>query len=337
MNWIQENKFVSMLAGITLAGAVILFVVGSRGAAGYNAAKADFDSAAADVANFERLPLYPLDENRNGKSKALAEYRAEVEELQQTFDAYRPESLENISSQEFTARLVTTKDEVEAALKAANIGIPENFFLGFEAYATAPARESATGILNYQLSIVKDLMASLASSSSSALLNFHRPRLPEEAGTAFTPSADAVARKLPLEITFKGTEEAARKFVSDIMSAESRYLVIRSLRITNERNEPPRTSDSQMVAPAASAESSSAAASDPFAGVGFVFPDDDPPAEGEAAGEPAEAAPAPAAPAAPLDSGRSLGQVLGSEEIVVFLRIDLLQFLPAKELVQVQN
>jgi hypothetical protein len=41
---------------------------------------------------------------------------------------------------------------------------------------------------------------------------------------------------------------------------------------------------------------------------------------------------APAATSKPAASGRILNQILGDEEIQVFLRIDVLQFLPAKEL-----
>jgi hypothetical protein len=49
------------------------------------------------------------------------------------------------------------------------------------------------------------------------------------------------------------------------------------------------------------------------------------------------AAPAPAAETAPeaskaADSSRILAQVLGNEQVQVFLRLDVLQFLPAKKL-----
>ena len=51
---------------------------------------------------------------------------------------------------------------------------------------------------------------------------------------------------------------------------------------------------------------------------------------------PATAPAAPATPAAPaatkVDSSRILQPVLGDEELQVFLRIDVMQFLPVKEL-----
>ncbi len=335
MNWIKENTFVAALAGITLIGAIILFIVGSRGAARYNEANAAFNASAEEVAAFERLPLYPKDENRDGKRKALIDYRNEVEALRDAFNPYRPESLENLSPQAFNDRLLASRAEVGSALEEAGATLPDGFFMGFEPYTTSLPREGATGIMNYQLSAIKDLMLSLASSSPSALLNLHRPRLPEEDGTSFEPADEAVARELPVEIIFKGTEQAARDFVTSVVSLENHFFVIRSLRVINEKREPPRSADAELVAPAAAVEPEAA---DPFAGAGFVFPDEDEPAaDGDAGAAEEPAADAPAAPAEPADSSRILGQVLGNEEVIVFLRIDILQFLPAKELVQVQN
>ena len=132
---------------------------------------------------------------------------------------------------------------------------------------------------------------------------------------------------MPLEITFTGSEKSVREFLSIINKQDSRFVVIRSLRIANAKKEPPRAADAKFEAPAAVAPASSAT-SDIFGG-GFVLPGA-PPAGGE---NPAnQAAPATPPPAPPADSSRILAQVLGNEEVQVFLRLDLLQFLPAKPL-----
>ena len=101
--------------------------------------------------------------------------------------------------------------------------------------------------------------------------------------------------------------------------------MIRSLRITNDKKDPPRAADAKFDKPAAAKP---AAASDIFGGA-FVLPGDES-RRREVAEKPADRSRQPAPP--PADSSRILAQVLGNEELQVFLRLDLMQFLPAKKL-----
>jgi hypothetical protein len=95
------------------------------------------------------------------------------------------------------------------------------------------------------------------------------------------------------------------------------------MRVMNEKVKAPTAADSQFKTEEEAAPEAGADAF-PDAG-GFVLPGDEAPADA-AAPAAAEAA-AEAAPAA--DEGVILQQVLGSEKINVFLRIDILQFLEA--------
>jgi hypothetical protein len=176
-------------------------------------------------------------------------------------------------------------------------------------------------MLEYQLDGIRNLMLALAKSGASKLNNVHRPLLPEEGGNPWQPQPDQVARPLPLEITFTGPEKSVREFLSAISSPARQYVVVRSLRIANAKKDPPRAADAKFDNPAATPSSSG----NPF---GAAFPEGaftETPTEG--AGDAAAPKPAPAA-----DSSRILAQVLGNEELIVFLRLDLLQFLPAKTL-----
>jgi hypothetical protein len=156
------------------------------------------------------------------------------------------------------------------------------------------------------------------------LKNVHRPPLEEEDGREFKPAETATARPLPLEITFLAPEKAVREFVSSLVKADGKYVVIRSIRIANARKEPPRAADAKFEKPAAAASE----AGDPFGG--FVLPGEEPKPESSAA--PAGEAPAPPPAAATGSSNRVLAQVLGGEELQVFIRLDIMQFLPAKKL-----
>jgi hypothetical protein len=322
MSWFKDNKFLVALCGGTLAGVVVLFLAGSKGAAKYEAAKADFESAAQEASTFERLPLYPKRENLDAKKKALDEYRKELESLQAAFAKFRPAEIKNVSPEDFTNRLKASNDKIRKAFEDAGTTVPDAFFCGFENYKTNLAPGNATGILGYQLSGIESLMLALAESGASELKNLHRPPLPEEQGRPFTPDASAIARPLPLEIAFQAPEKSVRPFLSAIAKSGGHYFVVRSLRVTNAKKDPPRAADAKFDKPAAAA--AAPATTEAFGG--FVLPGDD--------AKPAEAKPAEtAAPApAPADSSRILAQVLGNEELLVFLRLDLMQFLPAKKL-----
>lgn len=322
MSWIKDNKFIATLGGGTLLGVVVLYVAGLQGAGKYSQAKEEFDAAAGDASGYERGALYPKNENRDGKRKALDEYRKSIEELQASFKPFRPEELKNTSPQEFTNRLLAANTELRAAFEAGGTTVPDPFFVGFERYRTSLASGTATGVLDYELTAVKNILMELAKAKPSELRNVYRAPLPEEDGKAFTPAAKDVARAYPLELTFVGKEESVRQFFSSITKPENQWVTVRTVRISSTKKDPPRASDAQFEKPAEPKASDSGAAAGGGFG-GFVIPGE----EGAAATPEA----APAAEAAPA-GGKILAQVLGNEEVQVFVRLDVLQFLPEKKL-----
>jgi len=332
MTWIKDNKFPVALGGVTVLGVIGLAVAGMKGSSRYEEAKEEFNFAADQALSYERAPLYPRSENRDGKSKAIEDYKQATQELQAAFEPFRPEELANISPQAFTDQLKVVNDELMAAFNDAGIKVPEEFFSGFERYRTSLANSEATGIMKFQLDAIRFMMLALAESGATELRNLHRQELPEEAGRKWQPDEKQVqvARELPIEISFVAPEKSVRQFVSTIANPDPYFIIIRTLRIANTKKEPPMASDAKFET--ASAPGAAAAPAAPFAnlfGDAFALP-----AEDEAADEDGDAAPSvPAPPPRPsADSSRILAQVLGNEEVQVFIRLDLMQFLPAKQL-----
>ncbi len=344
MSWIKDNKFLVILCGTTLAGVVLLGVAGFKGLTRYDEGKTDYEAASGEVKSYARMPLYPKAEHRDGKQKALEDYRKSLDSLQAEFAPYRPKELVNVSPQDFTNQLKKVNDEVGKAFKDAGTTVPETFFCGFENYQTNLAPSEATGILNYQLQEIRTLMLALAKAKASQLTNLYRPPLTEEASGEYKPQDTDIARALPLEISFVAPEKSVREFLSTITHLENQYVVIRSIRLCSTKKDPPKATDAKFDHPAGPSPAKSLFPSDfsPDEGDGplFVLPSEEPKSK-PPGGKPAPAAgtkPAPVAatkPAAaskPAASGRILAQVLGNEEVQVFLRLDLLQFLPAKQL-----
>lgn len=343
MNWIKSNPFVAGLIGVTILLCGVLFFLGSKWSGKYDTAKAGFDEASQSVVNSERTPLYPTDDNRNGKQKALGEYRESVDELRKLFDGYRPEKTENISPQAFTDRLKAASNEVAGAF-GKDVELPENFFLGFEEYSNRLAPTGATGMLLHQLDGIRTALTGLAAARPSSVIKVYREPIPEERGGNYKPAPNDVARYLSFEVTFKGSESSAREFLSSLGATESHFLVVRCLKIQNERDTPPTVSDAEFEPTAAEAAPAAAAANpfgfdnffeapaeDPAAGDADAPAEGPPPAEGAEPGI-EEGAAVAAPPAEELDSSRILAQVLGGEELIVFVRFDIALFLPTKDL-----
>jgi hypothetical protein len=335
MNWIKSNPFVSGLAGITLLLCGILYFLASKWGAQYAETKAGFDEAYQGVNTAERLPLYPAADLRDGKSKALTEHRAALGDLTKLFDAYRPEKTKNISPQAFTDRLKAANEQVSTAFGKTTL--PENFFLGFETYSSQLAKPDATGTLLYQMDGIKAALMGLAEARPSALLKVWRVAVPEEEGGNFQPGPNDVARFFSCEVTFKGSEQSARDFLNALGATDSHYFIIRTLSFKNERETPPKVTDAQFEP--SPAEETAVPPADPF---GDLFELQDA-AQEPAPEQPAapagddlvkeDADPDPVVPDAPVaDSSRILAQVLGKEDLIVFVRFDIAMFLPTKEL-----
>ncbi|MEI6675246.1 MAG: Amuc_1100 family pilus-like protein [Verrucomicrobiota bacterium] len=353
MSWIKDTKFAAPFGGVTLGVALVLLYVGMRARTRYATALENYQNAALEVEGFEAIPLYPDKPNRAGKSKALNDYRTAITGMQGVFDKYRPKSLKNLSPQDFTDHAKAASEEVGKAFGEANTKLPEGFFLGFESYTGTLARQDATGLLDYQLGATKELMLALAKAGPSQLQNLHRPKFPEEDGEKWQADPNDASRPFPLEITFKGSERCLREFVSSMLKSPDSFYVVRSLRIMNEKPRAPLVADAKFETsqPGGGAGKPTA---DPFGGApGFVTPPEEPAMAATtpskptttppkpATAPPKAAAPTPAAVATPAasspaaDSGRILNQVLGNEELQVFIHLDILQFLPVKPLPEV--
>lgn len=333
MNWIKSNPFVSALAGATLVICAALYFYASSGSKRYEEAQAEFESSYRAVSKAEKLKPYPIDENRDGKRKALTEFSSEIDELRSQFDAYRPEELKNISVQAFTEKLKSAAEETKDSLTTAGCDLPEGYFLGFEQYRGQLANSKATGVLLYQVEAMKEAMDQLAAARPSQLISIFRESVPEEGGGVFAPGETDVARHFGFEVTFKGSEGSVREFLSALGALGDHYFTVRCVEIVNERDTPPRTSDAKFES-AVDTSADDAAADNPFGGA-FVLPGGEAfgeePAEEPEAELPAEPDPA-AAPEPAVDTTRILAQVLGNEELIVMVRFDLALFLPSKEL-----
>ena len=344
MNWIKQNPFLSGLFGGTLVLCGLLSIIATKGASKYQDSKIRFENAFREVTKSEKLQLYPIAQNRQAKIKALDDYNDSIDKLREFHSKFQIDPKVNLSTQEFTGHLKAANEEVVNAFKAAESKLPDDFFMGFNAYRSQLAKSGSTALLDYQLKALKHLLLGMAEARPTELSRIYRKKIVEEDDGIYEPAQDDVAREFSYEIVFKGSEASVRDFINKFGDNESYYYVIRSMRIENEKNTPPRISDAKFEKPAPAGTD----LSEPF---GVPLFEEVPPAE---AGEsqavpevlPEVAAPEVAVPevrdasekptliappVAAVDSTKILSQVLGDEELQVFIRFDILMFFPTKE------
>jgi hypothetical protein len=246
--------------------------------------------------------------------------------LEKSFDKYRPKKAGNIAPQAFTDRLLAANNEVTKAF--GDTALPENFFLGFEEYRSQLAKSEATGTLLHQMDGMKAALLALAKSRPSALVNLFRTPTPEETGGVFQSTPNDLARYYSYELTFKGSEQSVRDFLNALGETDTHYFIIRSMKIMNERDIPPNIKDAKFESNQAKDEA--VIPTSPFGGDFFATPNDDAEAADESSKPSDESQITPPAPA--VDKSQILAQILGKEELIVFVRFDLAMFLPTKEL-----
>jgi hypothetical protein len=315
MSWIKNHKFSVVLGIITSLSVIVLLALGFNAKKRYEESLESFGRVANEACEFEALPLYPLPENRDAKNKALNAYRASVSELQQAFEPYRVTEFRNITPQEFTSALKASQEQVVAEFKENGVIFPEGFFCGFEVYRSALAKGESTGVIHYQLGGLKELFIQLAKAKISELKNIHRPLLAEEEGVKFVAKDSEVARRMPFEISFIGDEKSVRSFMTSLGQLNGKFMVVRSLKISNLKSEPPRATDAKFDEVAVNAPAST----------GNVGASQAPPEGSD--GKKEDLQQADAAPGT-----RILCQVLGKEQLQVYMRIELMPFLAAKKL-----
>lgn len=344
MSWIQENKFVAGLIGVTaVVGGAVLYFGNSQGNA-YNEKMQKYEELKGQYGQLEKSVPYPNKENLKEREAGIQKYRKTIEEVRAGLSAYRPEELTKLSSEQFGDIRVKTTNALREAF--GNTSLPEGCDFGFEKYSSESAKSAATPQLNYQLGATAWLLTKLAETKPAALLNIKREPLPVELGKpAAAPqprrgrpsrgnnkpkaaAGDKPYELMPMELTFTATESSVRAFLKEMVNSEEYFYAIRSVRVRNEKQTAPTEKDANFPTSSGGADGG-AVVPDPFGG----FPDvgdsgdageDSNPDAGDGEG----ATPAAPAQPAPKVGERILKQVLGSEKLSVHIVFDIIFLKP---------
>ncbi|MFK7911962.1 MAG: Amuc_1100 family pilus-like protein [Akkermansiaceae bacterium] len=338
MSWIQENKFVAGLAGVTAVLAGGIFFYGNSQGSEYDEKVSQYQQLKNDYRKLQQSKPFPSNGNLQSKKANIAKYEDLIKDVRGTFAGFKAGEMKKITPEEFGNLRVKMDKELRAAF-GQETTLPEETAFGFEKYTSAPPKSEATAMLEYELNAVQWLLTQLANAKPSEVNNILRDELAVEKGKPTAapqpvrrggrnknrraPQA-APAKKaytlMPMELAFTGTESTLREFLKTMVNSEQYFFAIRALRIRNEKQVAPNVKDAGFrgggggggAAPAPAPED------DPFAGIALPGDEEEP-----APDDGGDAVPVPAPKPAAGSGERILQQVLGGEKLHVFIRFDI--------------
>ena len=289
MNWFRENRFLGtflIALFFCLAGSVwFLFSAKSD----WDDASTRFNQTAAELNRLERLAPYPSAENVR-KMKAYGEdYATALAKLKDELKM-RGGPVAPMAPNEFQSQLRVAMTAVSEKARANKVKLPDNFYLGFDEFASALPKTEAAPLLGQELAQVEWLMNLFIDARIDSLTSFRRAPLADEHGASSAlPTPKPGAGRTPgaapttgpkliernvVEATFVSTPAAARKVLNQIAGANQQFFIIRLLHVRNEKEKgPPReiAADANAVNPPAAPANSPTAKPSPTPGAALNF------------------------------------------------------------------
>lgn len=281
MNWFRENRALGIFA---LAGGISLllalyFVWSARAAFARQSER--LNEATAEWNRLQRLDVFPNDANLRMVETQAKEYGAALENLKGELAA-RTLPVTPLAPNEFQGRLREAVTRVATKARAARVTLPDNFFLGFDEYASALPGAAAAPLLGQQLEQVELLAGLMIEAGISGLTTFERGKLPEEGGAAPTPTPTPGPRRGPAPATagvkmvesstvrasFAASPTALRRVINSIAGASRQFYIVRTLHVLNEKEAGPAREAAPVETPEAAPEAAATPAS--VAGLTFI-------------------------------------------------------------------
>jgi len=284
MNWFRENRFLAtfLIAFVFCLAGSVCFLFSAK--SDWDEASTRFNQTAAELNRLERLAPYPSAENVRQMRAYGEDYATALAKLK---DELKMGPIAPLAPNEFQSQLRLAMTTVSEKARANKVKLPDNFFLGFDEFASTLPKTEVAPLLGQELAQVELLLNLFIDARIDSLTSFRRAPLADEHGPSSalpTPKpgagrTPATASKLiernVVEATFISTPAAARKVLNQIAGANQQFFIIRLLHVRNEKEKgPPRevAADANAVnAPAAPATSPGAKpAATPGAALNFI-------------------------------------------------------------------
>jgi hypothetical protein len=256
MNWFQQNRFLGTFLIVTVLAALGSLYFISSAKSGFTEAKARFDENANALNDLQRRAPFPSDANLRKMKTQADDYNAELNKLKEELKA-RVLPAVPMAPNEFQARLRQAVTALGDKARANRVKLPDNFFLGFDEFASALPDTAAAPQLGQQLAQAELLMNILLDARVESVTTMRRvpatealiptaatatptPAGARKPGQGATPAPVLVERAV-VEVAFVSSPGAARRVINQVAAAQQQFYIIRTLHVLNEKDAgPPR-------------------------------------------------------------------------------------------------
>lgn len=337
MNWIKENKSLAGILGVMIAGAIALAVLLFMSYTAYNESVEKWKTTSENVKRLKSAKLYPDPANVAAKEKMVAEYADKVNLLRATLlDSKVQQAVKPISETEFQAKLKDRANTVKRLAEGSQVLLPADFALGFDEYTgSLPRTPEVAADLNIHLDVMEKLITSLIQSGVKSVDMLERTKLPNEKAAVAAPvvapkatkakpnskaknktiitaaaAAEPVLDRYPIKLMLTTDQGPFQNLMNTLANPSKlpHFLVVRQLRVENEKLDGPLKSEIRISRDTVSTETSAAPAAAPSgapAGTQVIVPPK----------------------AAPKDAIT----IMGEEKLKLYLEVDYIRFRPAAE------
>lgn len=242
-NWFKENPFAAGLAAAT----AVLTLAAIYFAYAQNASLAEqtdtFSTNTTTLGRLQSAKPFPNQENLKAAQaeaelakKILDDLAAEVARQSTALDP-------NITPRDFQDKLSSAAAAAEKAAAATKVALPEDFYLGFDAYKAQPPSEASAPLLGQQLESIANVTGLLLKSGIRQLVGIERAPLPTESEATgeenqFGKSDATTVRLAPFDVEFVADPVAFRNALSAIVTAQP-VVLVRLVSVSNSSPTPP--------------------------------------------------------------------------------------------------
>jgi hypothetical protein len=270
MNWLKENPFLSgLIALVVVAGGGLGFLISSA-VGTYTATLDSYTQTVQKLHQLQNKVPFPNKENLAKASALRDEYQQELAALESRLAALQVPVDASITPQRFQDDLRSAVNDITRKAEAAGVGLPENFYLGFDAYQQNLPGEAAAPLLARELGLIVRLMGDLIGRNPEnpvvkSIDSFIRQPMPQESSASAggqqggqggqgsqkkeEASKGRTIARTRLQVGFTAEQGKFRIALNNLLSTPQ-FLIIRSLTVEN----------SSLVGPPVAAAANSAGA-----------------------------------------------------------------------------
>jgi len=243
MNWFKENPFLAGLVAVTLAAAGALGYLIFQTVSAYSVSSESYTAAVAKLHGLQNKVPFPSEANLKALQAGLDSYSDRIQAFQSQLAKMKVPLDEKITPQQFQDGLRTAVNDIRAKAEAGGVGLPANFYFGFDQYQAQVPSEQAAPALFRQFRVIQSIITRLVDFKVASVDSIVRPPLAEElsaqpAGQKKPDAQEPVLKKLPFDVSFTAEQGKFRVAFNSLLGSDQ-FLIVRSVGIQNTNPQAP--------------------------------------------------------------------------------------------------